>query len=372
MKRHSLSLRLFAGQLVVGLVGAATLWLVAVLVGPPLFHRHLREAGSDLPPAVAHHADQAFDDATTVSFLAALVAGAAASVAVSAYLTRRLARSVGQVADGAVALASGRYDVRIADPGLGHELSRLAEAFNDMASRLRDTEQTRRRLLGDLAHELRTPLAVLDAYLEGIQDGVATTDPRTMDMLRGQTARLSRLADDVADVSRVEEGQVALALQPTDLSSVCATAVRSVQRAFAAKGVTLGFENEPVIVEGDTQRLGQVLGNLLDNALRHTPAGGQVSVRCRREEHGALLEVADTGEGIPADQLRHVFERFHRVDPSRDRAHGGSGIGLAIVKALVEAHGGRVEARSEGQGHGATFRVQLPTPGSRSGSTVGP
>lgn len=360
MSGRGLGLRLFVGQLLVGAVGAVTLWVVAVVVGPPLFRSHLGEAGPDLPPAVAHHAEKAFGAATTVSFLAALLVGAAASVAVSLYLTRRLARSVGQVAAAAVELAGGRYDVRIDDPGLGEELSALTQAFNEMAGRLRDTEQTRRRLLGDLAHELRTPLAVLDAYLEGIHDGVATTDPRTLAMLRGQTARLSRLADDVADVSRVEEGQLALELQPTDLSAVCAIAVRTAQQAYAAKGVVLSLEAEPVLVEGDPQRLGQVLGNLLDNALRHTPAGGRVSVRCFRDGRFAVAEVADTGEGIPGDQLVHVFERFHRVDPSRDRSHGGSGIGLAIVRALVEAHGGRVEARSGGPGHGATFRVQLP------------
>lgn len=362
MKRpRSLAARLFAGQALVGLAGAATLWLVATVIGPDQFRHHLREAGADLSPAVTHHAERAFRSATTISFAAALAAGVAASLLLSLYLTRRLGRSVGAVAAAAAELAAGRLDARISDPQLGAEFDQLAAAFNDMASRLQDTEQTRRRMLGDLSHELRTPLAVLDGYLEGIQDGVETTDPPTLEVLRAQTRRLARLAEDIADVSRAEEGQVSLDLRPLDVAELVTTATSSARARFDSQGVGLLTElAQGLTVSGDVQLLGQVLGNLLDNALRHTPSGGRVTVRSRRDGTQVLIEVADTGDGIAAESLPRVFERFYRADAARDRAHGGSGIGLAISKALIEAHGGRIVARSEGPGRGATFVIELP------------
>ena len=364
MKRsRSLTARLFAGQALVGLVGTATLWLVATVIGPEQFRRHLREAGTNLSPAVTHHAERAFRAATTISFAAALSAGVAASLVLSVYLTRRLGRSVGTLAAAAAELAGGNLDVRISDPQLGAEFDQLATAFNDMARRLQDIEQTRRRMLADLAHELRTPLAVLDGYLEGIQDGVETTDARTLELLRAQTGRLARLANDIADVSQAEEGQVGLDLRPIDVDQLLHTTVAAARGRFETKAVTLATElGADVTVRGDGQRLAQVVGNLLDNALRHTPSGGRVTVRSHREGARVIIDVADTGDGISVDSLPRVFERFYRADTARDRAHGGAGIGLAISKALVEAHGGRLSAQSGGDGHGATFRVSLPGP----------
>lgn len=362
MKRpRSLIARLFAGQALVGLAGTATLWVVATVIGPQQFRRHLREAGADLSPMVTHHAERAFRAATTISFAAALAAGLAASLLLSVYLTRRLGRSVGTVAAAAAELAAGHLEARISDPQLGAEFDQLATAFNDMARRLQDTEQTRRRMLADLAHELRTPLAVLDGYLEGIQDGVETTDARTLEVLRAQTGRLARLASDIADVSQAEEGQVRLDLRPVELDQLLRTAIASAQGRYEVKGVKLSTElGADVTVRVDGQRLAQVLGNLLDNALRHTPSGGRVTVRSRRVGTQVIIEVADTGDGIAVDSLPRVFERFFRADAARDRAHGGSGIGLAISKALVEAHGGRIIAHSEGPGQGSTFVLSLP------------
>lgn len=361
-RRRGLTARLFAGQALVGLLGTATLWLVATLIGPAQFRSHLRQAGAELPPAVTHHAEQAFREATTISFAAAFVAGGVAALALSVYLTRRLGHSVAAVASAAAEVASGRYDARLGDPHLGAELDQLAAAFNDMAGRLQETEQTRRRMLGDLAHELRTPLAVLEGYLEGIEDGVATTDARTLGLMRAQTGRLARLAEDVADVSRAEEGQVPLERRPVDVAVLVRAGAESARLRYDEKGVALDADPAPgLVVDGDVERLGQVLGNLLDNALRHTPPGGAVSVVARAEDGRVVLEVADTGEGIAPEHLGHVFERFYRADHARDRAGGGSGIGLAISKALVEAHGGRIQVTSAGAGEGATFRVELPS-----------
>lgn len=352
--------RLFAGQALVAVVGAATLWGVASAIGPEQFRKHLRQAG-ELSPTLAHHADQAFQDATTISFGAAFVVGGGAALMLSLYLTRRLGRAVGAVATAAAALAAGRLDARISDPRLGAEFDQLAAAFNDMASRLQDIEHTRRRMLGDLAHELRTPLAVLDGYLEGIQDGVETTDAHTMEVLRAQTGRLARLAQDVAEVSQAEEGQVRLDRRPVQLDTLVRAATTSARGRYDAKGVRLDTDlASGLAVEVDPQRIGQVLGNLLDNALRHTPRGGHVVVRTTPAGDSVRVEVADSGDGIPPESVAQVFERFYRADTARDRAHGGSGIGLAISKALIEAHGGRITAHSDGAGQGAVFTIDLP------------
>jgi len=233
-----------------------------------------------------------------------------------------------------------------------------------MADRLGSVERTRRRLLADLGHEMRTPVATLEAYFEALEDGVATLDASTATLLRAQTKRLARLSDDIGTVSRTEEGQVRLELGPMQPASMVRAAVDSVGEAYETKGVRM-FTN---IAGGlpelcvDPERMGQVLGNLLDNALRHTPAGGTVTISATasRRSGGVALSVADTGEGIPAEHLTHVFERFYRVDTARDLAHGGSGIGLAIAKALVEAHGGQLTATSPGTGQGSTFRILLP------------
>jgi signal transduction histidine kinase len=293
----------------------------------------------------------------------AVLAALFVAVLVSAYATARIVRPVNSLARAAEQVASGQYEVRVSAPGLGSEFSRLAGAFNAMAGRLEAVEGTRRRLLADLAHEMRTPVATLDAYLEALEDGVATLDTETAGILRAQTVRLTRLAEDVAAVSRAEERQLELHTEPTDPHELVSAAVAAASDRFAAKGVALlahpAHDVARVVV--DRERIGQVLGNLLDNALRHTPTGGTVTVASRPGEGDLVaLTVTDTGDGIPAEHLAHVFERFYRVDASRDRAHGGSGIGLAIAKALVEAHGGRITVTSPGPGGGSTFTVLLP------------
>jgi two-component system, OmpR family, sensor histidine kinase BaeS len=207
-------------------------------------------------------------------------------------------------------------------------------------------------------------VSTLDAYLEGLEDGVVSVDSPTLAMLRRQTGRLARLCDDMAAVSRAEEHQLDLHPCPAPPAQLVAAAVQAAADRFADRGVTLATDVDKGLPEilGDPDRVAQVLGNLLDNALRHTPIGGVVSVGAHviDEDTGVEFTVTDTGEGIPAEHLPHLFERFYRVDSARDRAHGGSGIGLAIVKALVEAHHGTVAASSSGIGGGATFAVRFP------------
>jgi len=207
-------------------------------------------------------------------------------------------------------------------------------------------------------------VATLDAYLEALEDGVATLDAETTELLRSQTRRLARLSDDIGSVSRAEEGQVQMDMRVVHPESAVTASADAMAEAYEAKGVRLVRDITVGLpaLSLDPERIAQVLGNLLDNALRHTPAGGTVTISATTspETGGAQLSVADTGDGIPAEHLRHVFERFYRVDASRDRTHGGSGIGLAIAKALVEAHGGQLTVSSPGIGQGATFRLILP------------
>jgi signal transduction histidine kinase len=350
-------------QTLVLVAGTLTAWLIAANVGPSLFHNHLATANVGATPAQILHAEAAYRSANALSLSLALLAALVAALGVSVYQTRRIGRSVTTIADAASNVAGGHYDIRVPGPGLGPEFDALASAFNQMADQLGSVERTRRRLLADLGHEMRTPIATLEALLEALEDGVATLDAETTQLLRSQTRRLARLSEDISTVSRAEEGRVQLDLHSVQPELVVAAAVNAAAEAYEAKGVRLISEialGLPAL-SLDPERIGQVLGNLLDNALRHTPAAGTVTVSAAMSGTGEVtLSVADTGDGIPAEHLPHVFERFYRVDTARDRTHGGSGIGLAIAKALVETHGATLSATSPGTGQGSTFLILLP------------
>ena len=365
-RRPGLAARLLIAQTLVALAGAATLWVIAAAVGPTIFHDHLRSAVGHVNAETSRHVEDAFRSASALSIAIALAASMVAALAVSAYLSRRIAAPVVRLAAAARGVAAGHRGVRVDTPELGAEFADLTAAFNAMAEQLESVEGTRRRLLADLAHEMRTPIATLDAYVEALEDGVVVVDAETVAVLRTQTARLGRLAEDVTAVSRAEEHQLDLRPQTVSPGDLVRSAVTAFGDRYAEKGVTLEAISDDGLpsVRVDPERLGQVLGNLLDNALRHTPAGGRVTIVARAAAGEPMVElvVHDTGEGIPAEHLPHVFERFYRVDRARDRAHGGSGIGLAIAKALVEAHAGTVTVDSAGSDQGATFTVRLPAP----------
>ena len=231
-----------------------------------------------------------------------------------------------------------------------------------MAASLEHAEQIRRQLLADVAHELRTPLATVESYVEALADGVLAADAENWSAIRSETARLNRLVNDLQRVSRAEAHQLDLHPAPTDPGELVQDAVKAAKPAFATKGVALESEIETNLpmVEVDRERIAEVLANLLTNALRHTPADGTVRASVGQRADRIEIVVADDGEGIAAEHLDRVFERFYRIDPARARASGGTGIGLAIVRAIVEAHNGTVQASSEGAGQGATFTVRLP------------
>ncbi|WP_020108136.1 cell wall metabolism sensor histidine kinase WalK [Nocardia sp. 348MFTsu5.1] len=358
----SLGVRLLLAQTMVLIAGAATCWVVAVFVGPPLFREHLHRAGMPASSDEQFHAEQAYRSATAISLAVALGVAMLAALVVTWYFSRRLQRSVTEVSSAATEVAAGRYDIRVTRPHLGNEFDALAMAFNRMAARLESVETTRRQLLGDFAHEIRTPVSVLEAYMEALEDGVETLDAETITMLRDQTRRLARFSEDVSALTHAEESRTSIKPTWVDPAVLLCTTVTAAADRYAAKQVALDSRVPAHLPRlwADPQRLEQVLGNLLDNALRHTPSGGRVKVTAGRQHELLVIEVTDTGDGIAAEHLPHLFERFYRVDAARDREHGGAGIGLAIAKALVEAHHGHITAHSDGPGTGSTFTITFP------------
>ncbi|HET9656831.1 MAG TPA: ATP-binding protein [Kineosporiaceae bacterium] len=306
-RSKGLATRLLAAFILVVLSGTITAWLVALAVSPGLFHAHMRQAGPQVSPEATAHAEQAFRSAKGLSLAFALLASLIASVAVAVCLTRRIGRSLKPLSAAALEVSDGRYDVQVPMPDLGAEFDDLVIAFNQMAGRLRRVELTRRRLLADLAHELRTPVATLDAYLDGLEDGVASLSEQTLDVLRTQTRRLTRLAEDVSVVSRAQEHQLPFEPSAVPPGELVAASCAAAADRFAERGVALRAVVAPRLppVEVDRDRMGQVLGNLLDNALRHTPQGGEVTVSADLLPEGSVrLQVRDNGEGIAAEHLR--------------------------------------------------------------------
>ena len=357
-----IGLRLLLAQAAVMLAGGATTLAVAAVVGPPLFHEHLERAGMADHPEGLLHAEEAYRYATAISIGVAVGVAAVTAMVVTGYFSSRLQRSVAEVSAAAAAVAGGHFDSRVSPPRLGAEFADLAEAFNSMAQRLNAVDTSRRQMFADLAHEIRTPVAVLDAYVEAVEDGVKELDRPTAAVLRDQTQRLVRFSEDFAALARAEEGMVAISPAWVDPAALVDAAVTAASGRYEAAAVELSCDRAPNLpsVWADRQRLAQVLDNLLDNALRHTAPGGTVCLRAQAVADTLTLTVADSGEGIGAEHLPRIFERFYRVDQARDRRHGGAGIGLAVAKALTEAHGGRIAASSPGPGRGTTITVALP------------
>jgi two-component system sensor histidine kinase BaeS len=362
--RHSMAARLFAAQLLVIVAGSLTLAITALAIGPGLFRIHARQALVVLPPDVARHLERGFDDALLLALAVATAAALVTALAASWLLALQLVRPIRTLAEAAERIGQGTYDVRVPVPASGEELATLGDTFNQMAAALESTEHRRQALLADLAHELRTPLATLEGYVEGLADGVVPADEEAWTVLQAELARLRRLAEDLTAVSRADEQRLDLRRSQVDPAALVTAAVQAAQPAFAAKGVALQANLDPRLpaVAADADRIGEVLANLLGNALQHTPSGGLVEVTARARGDELELAVADTGEGIPPELLERVFERFFRVDPARTRDGGaGSGIGLTITRAIVDAHGGRVWAESAGAGSGTRLVVRLPT-----------
>ena len=360
--RRSLGGKLLAAQLLVILAGTATLVIVALEIGPAIFHHHVREALGVVPDSVMRHLDAAFGDALLISLAVAVGASGATAAAISWMLATRIVRPIRALAAASRRVAQGSYGERVS-VAANDEIGALAAAFNEMADALESTERRRHELLSDVAHELRTPVATLNGYVEGLRDGVVEPTARTWHLLHTETARLGRLVDDLRKVSLAEERQLDLRRVRSGVYQLLDDAAAGAKAAYAGKGVALHVEpgDRLPTADVDRDRIAEVLANLLSNALRHTPAGGTVVLSGTRAGDGFVeLAVADSGEGIPPELLGRVFERFYRTDDARSRDRGGSGIGLTISRAIAEAHGGTLRAESSGVGRGARFVLTLP------------
>ncbi|AXK47147.1 sensor histidine kinase [Brachybacterium saurashtrense] len=350
------------GQLLVLGAGGLSIAVLTVLVAPAIFHRHLLETDLPLDGPDLVHIEWAHRDALLIALGVGLVVSLLAAAAVSWSLSRRLRRTLAALSGGIEALSRGRYTARVPVLGAGAELDALSHTLNEMAARLDAVEETRQRLLADLAHELRTPIATLAAHHEAMADGVLSPE-EAADVLAAQTGRLSRLAEDLGEVSRAEEGRVRLAPREVDVHALLAGVEEKWRERCTASDIALRVEGPAAgrwEVTADLDRLAQILDNLLGNALRHTPRGGTVQLTATDAGDRLLLAVADDGEGFSAQEGAHLFERFYRADAARSREGSGSGIGLTISRALAEAHGGELDAASDGPGRGATFTLCLP------------
>ncbi|MBI2777733.1 MAG: HAMP domain-containing protein [Chloroflexi bacterium] len=335
-------------------VAAIALGVVAVgvlRVGGESFEALMMAAGES-----AERARAMFDESVTLVFGLALGIAALVALVLAAVFARMLARPLQRLAGAAERVAAGDLTTRVPEDGPA-EVRALATAYNTMAGRLEEQEMMRREFVVNAAHEIRTPLTNLQGYLEALRDGVLPPDPATFDSLREEVDRLGRLAASL-DVLAGAEGERPRP-QAVDLASLVRSAAELAGPALARRSVTLAVTAEDGLwVEARPDELVQVMSNLLQNAIRYTPPGGSVRVAAARTPDGAVVWVKNSGARIPSEDLPRVWERFYRVEKSRDRARGGAGIGLAIVKRLVEDAGGRVGAASDDAW--TTFWFQLP------------
>ncbi|HET9520333.1 MAG TPA: HAMP domain-containing sensor histidine kinase [Candidatus Limnocylindrales bacterium] len=311
-------------------------------------------------PMAGAHAQQ-IQQETTVTLIAVAAIAAGGASLLGFWLAGRLVRPLSRLQRAAGAVAGGRLDAR---SGLGErtdEIGSLGRSFDTMAAELEAAESARRRFFQDAAHELKTPLAVIDATTSAVLDGVYAHEDRHLETIRDQARLLARIVDDLRTISLADAGVLPLHREPIAVGPLLASVARDMASRATGRGVSVEtVEPAALSVSADPDRLRQVIGSLVDNAIRHTPSGGWVRLEGRPAAGSlVILSVTDSGAGIAPEDLPRVFERFYQADPARDRATGSSGLGLAIVRAVVELHGGRVSASNE-PGAGARFEVELP------------
>ena len=359
---RGLGAKLFLSHFLVVLIAVLTLLMAVLVLAPIIFGRAFEPAL--LSGGANDTVAEAFEQTLLYSLLAAGVVATAAAALASLLVSRRLVEPLRYVLAATSRIASGRYGERVPVRD-ADELGELSQSFNAMARALGEAERRRVEVISDVSHELRTPLSTLRGYVEGLAEGVVEPTEETWTLLYAEFERLGRLVDDLQRLSRAEAGQLDLSIAPMSPADAVRLAIGGMLPLFEEKGVELKSavsEDLPPVL-ADVDRVVQVLSNLLTNALRHTPDGGRVVVKAEASGDGVAFEVTDTGTGIAPEHLERLFERFYRVEKSRSRgeARGGSGVGLAISRALVEAMGGRIRVDSPGPGEGATFAFTLPT-----------
>lgn len=369
--RERLGAKLFLANLAVILVGVIILAITIQLTVPAAFNRHMGGMmnGTGMGNMMGQGQGQGAGQTLFQSFRAsmfeslgyAVTASVLAALLFSWFLSRRIVAPVQTLSAASQSIAEGHYDERVQVNG-ADEIAQLAASFNQMAGQLEQVESMRRQLIGDVTHELRTPLTSIKGYMEGLVDGVLPSTPETFNQIHREADRLSRLVDDLQELSRVEAKAYALDLRSVAVSDLVQTTVKRLSPQAMGKRIalrsSLPADLPPLLADED--RITQVLVNLVANAIQYTPEGGDVTISAVRAGDEIHVTVKDTGIGIPPEHIANLFTRFYRVDKSRSRnAGGGSGIGLTVAKHLVEAHGGRIWAQSQGEGQGSAFTFSL-------------
>jgi len=370
--RRYLGAKLMLSYLIIIVVGVVVLIVASQFILPTSFNRHMVGMGvidgmmgnqglgnSDTMSQLYVDFRASFNEALMYAALAAAIV----AVALSLYLSRSVVAPVRAMSLATQRIADGQYEERVQVWG-EDELAQLGMRFNQMAEKLNQVESMRRRLIGDVSHELRTPLTAIKGSMEGLIDRVLPATQETYQQIHAEADRLNRLVDDLQELSCVEARAYELEIHPLDVSSLVRTVTKRLTSRAESKRISLDLELASDLpgVLADEDRAVQVLTNLVGNALRYTPENGKVTIAAKQINNEVQISVRDTGLGIPPEYVTQIFDRFYRVDKSRSRrAGGGSGIGLTIARALVEAHGGHIWVESAGEGRGSTFTFTLPT-----------
>lgn len=360
LRLRSLRARLVLSHLTAVIVGLVASAVVSRLLAPTFFDAHIRsmsETMMGMTHELTSSLEMGFRDSLDQALgIAGIVAGATAVVA-ALFAARRVIGPLDAVRAATRRLASGSYGETVPVPEEA-ELAALASDVNQLASALRTTEARRVRLIGEVAHELRTPLATISGYMEGLIDGVFPAEDETFATIATEARRLQRLADDLEALSRAEEGSFELRREPTDLARILKAVSSHLRPQFEDQITQLAVADGPsIVILVDPDRISQVATNLIGNALTYTPEGGRVEVRWYVDGTQAVFEVEDSGKGLTPDEMGQVFERFYRADPTLP---GGTGIGLTIARGIVRLHGGDISVSSAGRGCGSKFQVRLP------------
>ncbi len=366
--KHHFSTRVFAAMLAVIVAGAAAFYISIQTVAPTLFENQVRrQAGRSTAPGrgpnsggagVDASVQAAFDRSLDEALLIGLAVSLVAAIVLGLILSGRILRPLNRIRAGVTRFAAGSYDQSIPEPPVV-ELAELAADLNTLGAALDESEARRARLVSDVVHEMRTPITTINGFVDGMLDGVFEPTEEVLASVREETGRLERLASDLSGLSSAEGAIVRLQREPVDLGELVGGVAERLRPQYDAKRVGLQIEpGSSIQTMADSQRLGQVFTNLIGNALLYTPSGGRVNVTWETASGEGVVTVVDSGAGMAASDLPHVFERFYRGS-QQDQA-GGTGIGLTIARGIARAHGGDITASSAGEGLGSTFVVRLP------------
>ena len=273
--------------------------------------------------------------------------------------SRNILKPIRELTEATKEMQEGELDQRV-DTTSGGEIGKLGESFNELARRLKEQKTLREEMVSDVAHELRNPLSNIQGYLEGLKEGMIEPTKRVFESLHQQSLVLNRLVNDLRDVNRAKAGKLNLDKKQVVLEDIISRETKALKTKAEDEQIELSQDlNGPNLLEADPERVSQVVRNLLDNAITHTPEGGEIEVKSRKSSEEAVTTVSDDGSGIPEEDLPYIFDRFYRVDKSRSRGTGGTGLGLTIAKEIVESHGGTITAKSN-KGEGSMFKFTLP------------